>query len=266
MQKALCFLSCIALLALGCGSPSGTGESKEAEAKDTTTKAAPAAPAEQAPNTLSDKEKSEGWQLLFDGSTKKGWHIYNNKSDGSAWGVEDGTLHLNPQKLKDYQTVGGGDIVTDSAYENFDFKIEWKIIDSGNSGLLFYVKEDPKIKETWNTGPEMQVLDNAGHSDAKIPKHRAADIYDLISSSPETVKPAMQWNQAEIVSNKGKLECYLNGSKVISTTLWDDNWKKLIAGSKFKNMKGFGTFTKGHFALQDHGYKVWYRNIKIKTL
>ncbi len=265
-SKLLCLFGVASLLAYGCGS-SGGDNSKESAAKDSSQSAAPVvANAEPAPNTLNEKEKSEGWQLLFDGNTKNGWHIYNKKSDGSAWKISDSSLYLGPDALKGWQASGGGDLVTDQEFENYDFKVDWKIADSGNSGIIFYVKEAPKYEQTWHTGIEMQVLDNAGHSDAKIPKHRAGDLYDLISSSPETVKPAGQWNQAEIIANKGKIECYLNGTKVISTNFWDDNWKKLIAGSKFKEFKDFGTFTKGHLALQDHGFKVWYRNIKIKTL
>lgn len=208
-----------------------------------------------------------GWVSLFDGNTFNGWHAYGKTAVGKAWKIADGAIYLDTTNKKNWQTDDGGDIVTNDEYENFDFKTEWKIAPNGNSGIIFLVHEDTsKYHYVWNTGPEMQVLDNNGHPDAKIPKHRAGDLYDLISSSTETVKPAGEWNEAEVKVNNGKLDLYLNGTNVVSTTLWDDNWKKLIAGSKFKDMPDFGTFKKGHISLQDHGNSVWYRNIMIKKL
>jgi hypothetical protein len=181
--------------------------------------------------------------------------------------VADGALYLDTSKKAGWQTSGGGDIVTEKEYGNFHLKLDWKIAKNGNSGVIFFVHEDTtRYKYVWNTGPEMQVLDNNGHPDAKIPKHRAGDLYDLISSSSEPVKPAGEWNHAEIVANRGKLDLYLNGVNVVSTTMWDDNWKKLVAGSKFKEYPDFGTYRKGKIALQDHGNMVWFKNIMIKEL
>ena len=210
----------------------------------------------------------EGFEPLFDGKTTQGWHTYGKTgSIGKAWKVDDGALHLDASNKKDWQTSDGGDIVTEDSFDNFHLKLEWKIAPNGNSGIMFYVQEDPsKYEYAWHTGPEMQVLDNAGHPDAKIDKHRAGDLYDLIASSPQTVKPAGEWNQVEIISNNGQLELYQNGERVVNTTLWDDSWKKLVAGSKFKDMPGFGTFKSGKIALQDHGDNVWFRNIRIKRL
>lgn len=202
------------------------------------------------------------WVSLFDGQTLQGWHAYGQSAAGSAWNVDSGAIHLDPSKKE-----GRGDLVTDQEFGNFDLELDWKISKNGNSGIIFYVQEDTtKYKNTYNSGVEMQVLDNAGHPDAKIIKHRAGDIYDLITSSPETVKPAGEWNHVEIRSENGKLDCYLNGTQVISTELWTDEWKKLVANSKFKDMPGFGTFKTGHIALQDHGDEVWYKNIRIKRL
>ncbi len=212
-------------------------------------------------------QQDTGWLSLFDGQTLSGWHTYGKTEPGSAWNVDSEAIHLNASAKKDYQTQGGGDLVSKDEFGNFDLKLEWKISKNGNSGVIFYVHEDTaKYKETWNTGLEMQVLDNNGHPDRKFPLHRAACLYDLVASNPETVNPVGEWNQVEIISNNGQLEFYLNGPKVLSTTLWDDNWKKLIAGSKFKDMPDWGTFKQGHIALQDHGNDVWYRNIMIRKL
>jgi hypothetical protein len=223
------------------------------------------APAQQTPNTLSDQEKKDGWQLLYDGSSTKGWHPYGKPSSGTVWKGNEGSLHLDPT-VKSTDQVIATDIVTNEEYTDFDLKLDWKISKNGNSGIIFCVKEDPIYKESYVTGPEIQVLDNDGHPDGKIPKHRASNLYDLIASSSEPVKPVGDWNQAEIILNKGKLDVFLNGVKVVSTTMWDDNWWKLVKESKFKDMPGFSKYKSGRIDLQDHGNEVWYRNIKIKKL
>ena len=220
-----------------------------------------------APNTLSKKEIKEGWQLLFDGKTTNGWRKFNSKTIGSAWRVGDGCLYLDPTFKDDWQIKNGGDIVTDQSFGDFDLKLEWKIEQNGNSGIMFFVVEDTaKYKYPWETGPEMQVLDNVGHPDGKYIKHRAGDLYDLITSAPETVKPYNQWNAVEVKSYKGQLDFWLNGEHILSTELWGDSWKNLIAGSKFKSMPDFGLSHTGKISLQDHGNKVWFRNIKIRKL
>ena len=218
-------------------------------------------------NTLSRKEKNNGWQLLFDGKTTRGWHTYGKPTVGKAWKVEDGALHLDAAAKKSFTTNEGGDIVTDEEFDNFHLQIDWKISPKGNSGIMIYVKEDAaKYGSPYFTGPEMQVVDNDGHPDGKIFKHKAGDLYDLIPSTKESAKPVGEWNHVEIIANNGKLDLYLNGEHTVSTMMWDDNWRKMIAGSKFKAWSDFGTFKKGRIDLQDHGDDVWYRNIKIKRL
>ncbi len=216
---------------------------------------------------LSAEDRAAGWHKLFDGKTTKGWHKYGGAPVGSAWKVKEGCLVLDTSVKENWQIKNGGDIVSDESFRNFDLKLEWKITQGGNSGVMFYVSEDNKSNNwPWQTGPEMQVLDNEGHPDGKLNKHRAGDLYDLIACSKETVKPWGQWNEAEIKCDKGKLDLYLNGVNVVSTMLWDDAWKKLVAGSKFGNMPGFGMFKEGHIALQDHGNEVWFRNIMVRSL
>jgi hypothetical protein len=221
-------------------------------------------------NTSATKDDN-GWVSLFDGKSTKGWHTYGKTTIGKAWKAENGALHLDAASKKDWQTEEGGDIISDQEYDNFHLKLEWKIAPKGNSGVIFYIHEDPKAYQyPWQTGPEMQVLDNGtptslGHSDAKLYTHRAGDLYDLLASK-EAVKPAGEWNEVEIVADKGKLDFYMNGQHTLSTTMWNNTWKEMIAISKFKDMKDFGTFKKGKIGLQDHGADVWFRNIKIKRL
>jgi hypothetical protein len=207
---------------------------------------------------------SDDWKSLFDGKTTKGWHTYGQTGAGSAWKADDSVLHLDASAK-----TGRGDLITDSEYENFDLKLEWKVSKGANSGIIFLVHEDPsKYNNTFETGPEMQILDNDGHPDGKIFKHRAGDLYDLIPCQQQTVKHIGEWNQVEIRLKSGRLRFTLNGVVVVETKMWDDNWNKMVAGSKFASMPGFATFHKGHIALQDHGgdETVAFRNIEIKQL
>ncbi|PZV82884.1 uncharacterized protein DUF1080 [Algoriphagus aquaeductus] len=217
-------------------------------------------------DTTTEAAVTEEWISLFDGQTFNGWSKYGGGEVGKAWKIENGELYLDAANKDGWQTGDGGDIVTNEEFENFHFKYEWKIAPNGNSGVIFLVHESPEYQYPWQTGPEMQVLDNAGHPDAKIISHRAGDLYDLIVSSEETVKPAGEWNQAEIVINQGKLDFYLNGVNIVSTQLFTPEWEALIAKSKFKDMPGFGKYKKGKIALQDHGDVVHYRNLMIKRL
>jgi hypothetical protein len=222
--------------------------------------------AQEKNNVLSAREQSQGWKLLFDGETTSGWHSYNKPKAGSAWKVKEGVLFLDTTKKDGWQTADGGDLVTEKTYKNFHLKLEWKIAKGGNSGIIFLLQEDGKHDYTWLTGPEMQIVDNEAHDDGKLIKHQAGDLYDLIACSQKSVKPAGEWNQVEIICQEGGLTLMLNKVKVVSTTLGNDAWKKLIAGSKFKDMPDFGKFDSGKIALQDHGDMVSFRNIKIKEL
>jgi Domain of Unknown Function (DUF1080) len=221
-------------------------------------------------NTLSAKEKNDGWKLLFDGQSTNGWHSYGKQSAGKIWSVKDGAFYLDAEAKKNLPGEGG-DLVTNEEYDNFDLKLDWKIGPKGNSGVIFYIHEDTtQYHDTYNTGLEMQVLDNGtptrpGHTDGRLYTHRAGDLYDLLASK-EAVHPQGEWNHVEVISLNGKLDFYMNGEHSLSVNLWNDNWKQMIAISKFKDMPGFGTFKKGKISLQDHGEDVWFKNIRIKRL
>ena len=212
-------------------------------------------------NSLTDQEKKDGWKLLFDGKTTSGWKNYRSNKVTDRWKVSNGELFLDKTV-----TEGTGDIMTDREFKDYELSLEWKISPCGNSGVIFNVVEDAKFENTYNSGPEMQVLDNSCHPDAKIIKHRAGDLYDLISCSKETVKSAGEWNQVRIISKNANMEFWLNGTKVVQFTMHTPEWDAMVAKSKFNSMPGFGKALKGHIALQDHGDAVWFRNIKIREV
>jgi cytochrome c len=221
-----------------------------------------------APNTLSPLEQKDGWSLLFDGKSMNEWRNYKKQTIGKSWIIQDEGICLNSIKGADgkWKVSDGGDIISKKKYKNFEFVADWKINNCGNSGIFFNVVEGEKYSATYSTGVEMQVLDNLCHPDSRFKTHRAGDLYDMLSCKYETVNAVGKWNQARIRSNNGKVDFWLNGYLVVSFTMHDDNWKKMIEKSKFKGWEGFGMSKDGHIALQDQGDKVWYRNIKIKEL
>lgn len=242
---------------------------KNNETSSTTISATKTETATAAENVLSEAEAKDGFKLLFDGKTLTGWRNFKKTTIGKGWVVDsvEQAIQLTVKPVNGaWHSEDGGDIMTETAYENYELILEWKIDTCGNSGIIYNVVEDPKTEYVWQTGPEMQVLDNTCHPDAKIIKHRAGDLYDMVSCSTETVKPALEWNKAKLIQNKGKVEHWLNGTKVVEYDMNAPTWKEMIAKSKFKDMPLFGKSMKGHIALQDHGNKVWYRNIKIKQL
>ena len=232
--------------------------------------AAPAATdPDPAPATAPENEATAAgeWTSLFNGEDLSGWHTYGQPGEmGSAWKVVDGAIHLDVSDKDGWQTNNGGDIVTDRAYDNYELELEWKIGACGNSGIIYNVQETEDYQYPWMTGPEMQILDNSCHPDAEIVTHRAGDLYDLVSVAEENVRPAGEWNQVKLVVTPGRVEHWLNGKKQVSYDNTSDEWTAMIAGSKFKDMKNWGTFTGGKISLQDHGDPVWFRKVRIREM
>ena len=209
---------------------------------------------------LTHQQKKHGWKLLFDGKSTNGWHTYLKPDAGPAWKVVNGVLQLDPR------AAGAADLVSNDEYENFELELEWKIAEGGNSGIIFGVHEDPAYPATYQTGAEMQVLDNIEAEDNKKPNHLAGSLYDMKAPSANICKPAGEWNKAKIKKQNGHLTFWLNGPKIVKTQMGSPEWKERSDNSKFKTWKGFAAYPKGHIALQAHGAQVCYRNIIIKTL
>ena len=210
------------------------------------------------PNQLSPAEQSAGWALLFDGKSTDGWHSYHKKTfPAKGWVVEDSWLHGQGQ--------GGGDILSDGEYDQFELQWEWKLAPAGNSGLKYFVLETRKTP----LGHEYQMLDDALNPDGKVAagKHVTASFYDVLKPtvSPPT-RPMGEINQSRILVRGNHVEHWLNGVKVLEYECGSPAVQAAVAESKFKNVAGFGKCVKGHILLQDHGSKVWFRDIKIRRL
>lgn len=217
-------------------------------------------PAGQPINQLTTSESLSGWKLLFDGESTAGWRNYGKENLSSGWKVVDGALVRSEN--------GAGDIVTAETYKAFELSLEYNISKGGNSGLMFHVVENRN--PPWHSGPEIQIQDNR---DGRDPQ-KSGWLYQLYkpgrdNATGETIdatRPAGQWNQLYVRIAPNQCEVSLNGVMYYRFKLGDQQWKDLVAKSKFANLAGFGAAGEGHICLQDHGDLVSYRNIKIREL
>ena len=224
---------------------------------------------EQAPleamNTIEEvKQPVSEWITLFDGTNFEKWRGYLTDEMYPEWTIEDGAMAFTPSGH------GGKNIITKDTFTDFEMSLEWKISEGGNSGIFWGVYEDPKFKEAYQTGPEIQVLDNERHPDAKAnPKyHQAGALYDLVQPMHDVCNPAGEWNLCVLKvnhkTNEGSVT--LNGTVIVTFPVHGEAWDAMVNKSKFKGWEGFGKHHTGHIGLQDHGDKVWFRNIKIREL
>ena len=201
------------------------------------------------------------WQVLFAGKSTDAWRGFRRDSFPSkCWTIESGSL----KTITGCDQADRTDLITKDKYQNFELQLEWKVAPGGNSGIIYLVSED--FDESWNTGPEMQVLDDANHRDGKDPKTSAGSLYALIAPTNKVLHPAGRWNKVRLIVNNGHVEHWLNGRKVLDYELGSDQLKHLIGEAKFKEFPRFAQNREGHIALQHHGEEAWYRKIRIRSL
>lgn len=208
----------------------------------------------QRPNTLTAAEKSAGWRLLFDGTTLGGWRGFTSPQPPAGWRAVDGALMRGD---------GGGDLMTVDQFGDFELRFEWRIAVGGNSGIMFRVTGTGA--QTYETGPEFQVLDNAGHADGKDATTSAGSNYALHPPVRDVTKPTGEWNDARLLVRGAHVEHRMNGVKLLEYELWSPDWEARVKASKFAAWPGYGRAKRGHIVLQDHGDQVSYRNLRIKT-
>lgn len=211
---------------------------------------------------FTNEVNAQKWRSLFDGKTSNGWRgasLDNFPEEG--WKIQDGVLSVEPTQGKRV------DLVTTEAFSNFELSIDFKLIEGGNSGIKYFV--DPALPHS-SLGLEYQLLDDDKHPDAKNGRdgnRKTASLYDLIPApNDKVIKKVGQWNTAKIISKGNHVEHWLNGKKVLAFERNSDEYKRLIALSKYKDLPNFGISEKGRILLQNHGDQVFFRNIRIREL
>ena len=227
----------------------------------------------ETPNTLTAKEKKEGWKLLFDGKTTNGWRgAYRDKFPDKGWDVQDGMLTIQQSDGSESQSFG--DIVTDAEYSDFDLMFDFKLTEGANSGVKYFVAEEKPKPKGSAYGLEFQVLDDDKHPDAKLGRNgnrTVGSLYDLMPASGKKANPIGYWNTGRVLSKGKHVEHWLNGKKVLEYERGSEAFRQDVAMSKYSapsyNTNGrFGEAPEGHILLQDHGNRVYYRNIKIRPM
>lgn len=221
-----------------------------------------------APNTLSEDERAAGWELLFDGSTLTGWKRYNHDTIGPLWSVKEGAILCDGTGLGEGSGAMGGSLLTTRTFGNFDLTFEWKISPGGNSGVLYHVVESPEFGHDYETGPEYQVMDDAGWQGGELkPAQLVGSNYDMFEApANKKVMPVGEWNTGRIVYNNGHVEHWLNGEKTVEFEEGSEDYNQRYQSSKWVDYPGWNKSKTGAISLQDHGAPVYYRNIKIRAL
>lgn len=221
-----------------------------------------------APNTLTEEEKTAGWELLFDGTTLDGWKRYNHDTIGPLWSVKEGVIICDGTGLGEGSGNHGGSLMTTKTFGNFELSIEWKITPGGNSGILYHVVESKEYGHDYETGPEYQVMDDAGWTGGELkPAQKVGSNYDMFEA-PETKKvmPVGEWNVSRIFYKDGHVEHYLNGELTVSFDEGSDEYNKRYQVSKWVDHPAWNKSKVGAISLQDHGAPVYYRSIKVRAL
>jgi len=252
MKKKLVKNTGILLLIIGLGSCSNSTSTKTDEVVAVK------------PDSTVIAESVKGNEIsLFDGKSLNGWHGFNKTGEVKNWTIEDSALVC----LGAAKDASGGDIVSDKEYENFELSWQWKVTKGGNSGVMYHVIESPKYKAPYETGPEYQMIDDIGFPEKLEEWQKTGSDYGMnLTNDKKKLMPVGEWNTSKIVFNKGHVEHWLNGEKIVEFQAWDEKWNKEKKEGKWKDYPDYGTAKKGYIALQDHGHKVYFKNIMITEL
>lgn len=217
----------------------------------------------QTQNSLSKNEKKQGWTMLFDGKTLDGWKGFNSDKMFGCWSAANGEMICRGEGGSET----AGDIITVQQYENFEMSLQWKITKAGNSGIFYHVLEGAQYHAAYETGPEYQLIDDEGWPGGLENWQQTGADYGMYPAKEgKLLKPVGEWNLSKIIYDKGHVEYWLNGMKVVEFQAYSPDWEKKKAASKWKDFPGYAISKKGHIGLQNHGSGVSFRNIKVRII
>lgn len=209
----------------------------------------------------------DGWVDIFNGKDLTGWHVYGGAKDYNGWDVQEGVLLFDPAQRTAAQSAN---LMTDQQYTSFELSLEWMIGENGNSGLFWGVVEDEKYEHPYQTGAEIQILDDGwtAYIEERGDINRAGSLYGMLPPSEIVSKPSGEWNKYLLHIDHGANQGYLifNDVKVVEFPVHGEDWNEMIANSNFAGWDGFGQAQTGYICLQDYGGKVAFRNIRIRSL
>jgi len=216
---------------------------------------------------IESQKATDDWIPLFDGKTLKGWKQYGLDNITDMWSTEDGMIVCNGEGGQEADGKKRGSLITIDQFDNFELELDWKISPEGNSGILYHVVEKPEYSHAFNTGPEYQLLDDVNFPSPVKKVQETAAAYDMYpAKADKKLNPAGEWNSTKFVYDHGHVEHWLNGEMVVNYDEGSDDWKERYKKSKWVDYPGWNKYKKGAIGLQDHGSKIWFKNLRIKKL
>ncbi len=232
-------------------------------------------------------QDKDGYYVIFDGTSLKGWRGYMKDVVPQRWTVEDGCIKFTGSGTGEGQTKEGGDLIFAHKFKNFKLEFDWKVAKGTNSGVFYLAQEvttkdkdgNVEVQPIYISSPEYQVLDNSTHPDALLGKdgnRQSGSLYDMIPAKPQNFTGYDKWQTGGIMVYKGTVVHYQNGENVLEYHLWTQQWTEMLKNSKFSpeawplafellNNCG-GPNHEGYIGFQDHGDDVWFRNIRVKVM
>ena len=209
-------------------------------------------------NNLSEEERKDGWQLLFDGESMSGWNGTSSNKSSDGWEVVEGLLS---------SLTAGNAILTEAVYDNFELEFQWKVEEGSDGGIFFRVPESIPVEEIQQAFPEMQIIDDQNNPDASVSQaHVTGAAYDILPPTYLIAKPAGNFNHSRIFVSDNQVQHWINGIKILDYSIGGKIWNQGFENSLYKDNSNFGSSNNGHIVIANQEGKIWLKNIRLRSL